>query len=87
MSTTVLGVVAGGWAVLMAVSPALQIREIHRRRSSEGLSLRYLAVLLVGFVLWFAYGIARRELPLIVPNLVAFAVMAVTLGFALRYRD
>jgi uncharacterized protein with PQ loop repeat len=47
-------------------------------RSSEGVSIGYFAVLMVGFALWVAYGIASRDLPLVVPNSVAFLVMGPT---------
>ena len=42
----------------MAISPLLQIRAIVRHQSSHGVSIAYQGVLLVGFVLWFSYGIA-----------------------------
>ena len=86
MLPTALGLAAASWAVVMAVSPILQIREIVRRRSSAGVSIGYLLVLLVGFGLWAAYGVASENLPLVVPNTVAFAVMSVTAGIAVRYR-
>ena len=84
--TTALGVLAATWAMLMALSPLLQVREIHRRRSSEGISIGYFSVLLVGFALWVAYGLARRDLPLVVPNTVALLVMAFTISVAVRAR-
>jgi hypothetical protein len=34
---TVLAVSVASWAMLMAVSPLLQVREIRRRRSSAGI--------------------------------------------------
>lgn len=86
MLATALGLIAATWAVAMAVSPVLQIREIRRRRSSAGLSLGYMLVLLVGFGLWVAYGAASHDLPLVVPNIVAFVVMGCMLGVARRYR-
>jgi MtN3 and saliva related transmembrane protein len=86
MVTTALGLTAASWAVLMALSPILQIREIMRRRSSEGISIGYFAVLLVGFGLWVSYGIARHDLPLVVPNCVAFLVMGCTIAVALDKR-
>ncbi|MGH2946491.1 MAG: SemiSWEET family transporter [Solirubrobacteraceae bacterium] len=52
--TTAFGVLAATWAMLMALSPLLQVREIQRRRSSEGISIGYFCVLLVGFALWVA---------------------------------
>lgn len=84
MLSTVLGVTAATWAVLMALSPLLQVREIVRRGSSQGISIGYFAVLLVGFGLWVAYGLARGDLPLIVPNTLAFLVMTGTIAVALR---
>lgn len=86
MASTALGLAAASWAVLMALSPILQIREIVRRRSSEGISVGYFAVLLVGFGLWIAYGVASHDLPLIVPNCVAFLVMACTIAIVLDKR-
>jgi uncharacterized protein with PQ loop repeat len=86
MVSTALGLAAASWAVLMAFSPILQIREIIRRRSSEGISIGYLGVLLVGFGLWISYGIASHDLPLVVPNCFAFLVMACTIAIALDKR-
>jgi len=86
MTHTALGIAAGTWGVAMAVAPVLQIREIRRRGSSLGLSLGYMAVLLVGFVLWVAYGVSSADWPLIVSNAVALAVMATTIATALKHR-
>jgi MtN3 and saliva related transmembrane protein len=86
MVSTALGLAAASWAVVMALSPLLQIREIVRRRSSEGISVGYFAVLLVGFGLWVSYGIASHDLPLVVPNSVAFLVMGCTITVALDKR-
>ena len=58
MLETVLGVAAAIWGVVMAVSPALQIRKMLQHRSSREVSVAYFCVLLVGFVLWIAYGIS-----------------------------
>lgn len=86
MLSTTLGITAATWAVAMAVAPVLQVREIVRRRSSAGVSITYFVVLLVGFALWVAYGLASGDLPLVIPNALAFAVMATTIGGAVRYR-
>ena len=85
-TTTVLASVAASWGVAMAVSPLLQVREIRTRRSSLGVSVGYQVVLLVGFVLWLAYGIASRNVALVVPNTVAAAVSALTIAVTRRYR-
>jgi MtN3 and saliva related transmembrane protein len=85
MTSTILGIVAASWAVLMGLSPLLQIREILRRGSSAGVSIRYFEILFVGFALWIAYGFASADLPLIVPNCVALLVTASTIAVARTY--
>lgn len=86
MLETVLGLAAAFWGILMAISPALQIRKMLQHRSSREVSVGYFWVLLVGFVLWIAYGISIANWYLIVPNAVAFTVCATTIAVALRFR-
>jgi MtN3 and saliva related transmembrane protein len=84
MVVTGLAVAAAAWGVLMGVSPVLQIRRMLRQRSSRDVSIGYFAVLLVGFLLWICYGIAARNLALIVPNTVALLIGASTVAVALH---
>lgn len=81
-----LAFAAAAWAIAMALGPVLQIRRIVDQQSSRGVSIAFFAVLLVGFGLWVAYGIAAANLALVVPNTVAAIVMAATIGVAIRYR-
>jgi MtN3 and saliva related transmembrane protein len=83
---TVLAFSAATWGIAMAVSPVLQIRKIVHHRSSRGVSLGYMTVLFVGFLLWLAYGIALGNWALIVPNTIATIVILVTMAVALRFR-
>jgi MtN3 and saliva related transmembrane protein len=53
---TVLAISAATWGIAMAVSPVLQIRKIVHHRSSHGVSVGYMSVLFVGFLLWLSYG-------------------------------
>ena len=85
-TTTLLAVIASIWGVAMALSPVLQIRRMIAIRSSHGISIGYLVVLLIGFVLWCAYGIALGNVAIVVPNLIAFAVGATTIVVAFRFR-
>ena len=86
MPETVLGAAAASWAILMAISPGLQIRKILRHRSSRDVSITYFWVLLIGFVLWIAYGVVIDNWFLIVPNAVALTVSAATIAVARHYR-
>jgi MtN3 and saliva related transmembrane protein len=82
-----LAVIAATAGVIMAASPVLQIRRMFVRRSSDDLSLAYLGVLLVGFVVWISYGISLGNFALIIPNTVALVVTVTTIVVALRFRS
>lgn len=84
--TDALGWIAASYGVLMAVSPALQIRRMLERRSSADVSLSYLLVLEIGFLLWIAYGVALPNVAIIVPNAVAVSVGLATILVARHYR-
>ena len=84
--TTYLAVAAATWGVAMALAPLLQIRAMRRHRSSHAVSTGYQQVLLVGFALWLAYGIALHNWALIVPNSIAGLVSVATIVVARRFR-
>ena len=83
---TALAVVASSYGILMAISPLLQVRAIMLTRNSAGVSAGYQRVLLVGFVLWLAYGIASDNWAIIIPNVVAAFVSLATIVITVRYR-
>lgn len=58
-----LALTAASWAVLMALTPLLQVRRMVQRRSSADVSLGYLdlVILIPGFALWAAYGVASHD--------------------------
>jgi MtN3 and saliva related transmembrane protein len=85
-TTTLLAVIASSWGILMALAPTLQIRHMIALRSSSGISIPYLGVLVVGFALWLAYAIAIHNVALMIPNVIAFVVGATTIVVARHYR-
>ena len=84
--TTTLGVAAAVFGVAMGLSPLLQVRHMVTRRSSADVSLPFLLVLLAGFVLWLAYGVALRNTALIVSNAVALTSYGITTATVMRLR-
>ena len=87
MATTVLASAASSWAVLMGIAPALQIRRMLRAQSSREVSVAYFTVLLVGYLLWIAYGVAAGILALVIPNTVALLTGTTVVVVALRLRS
>jgi uncharacterized protein with PQ loop repeat len=86
MTRTYLAVAASLYGVLMGFAPVLQIRRMLRERSSRQVSLGYFVVLLSGFAVWFAYGVAARLPALMISNSVAFVVSAALVVVAVRLR-
>jgi uncharacterized protein with PQ loop repeat len=82
-----LAIIAATTGIVMATAPVLQIRRMFVRRSSDDLSIAYLGVLLVGFVVWISYGISLGNFALIIPNSVALIVTITTIVVALRFRS
>lgn len=81
-----LALAAGTAGVLMALAPTLQIRAILRRRSSNDVSIGYLAVLCLGFVTWLTYGISISNTALVVTNVSSLTICLLTIAVALRFR-
>jgi uncharacterized protein with PQ loop repeat len=87
MAPTILAAAASSWAVLMGIAPALQIRRMLRAQSSRDVSVAYFMVLLIGFLLWIAYGVAAGILALVIPNTVALLTGTTVVIVALRLRN
>jgi MtN3 and saliva related transmembrane protein len=83
---TAFAFLASSYGIVMAISPLLQIRAILRSRDSSSVSAGYQRVLLLGFLLWLAYGVASDNWAIIVPNIVAAIVSLATIVVTLRYR-
>lgn len=77
---------ASTWAIAMALSPLLQARKMLVQHSSEGVSVGYFLVLIVGFMLWSAYGLTISNFVIVIPNAVATVVGVATVVIALRLR-
>ena len=84
MSNT-LAVAATSWGVLMALAPLLQVRVILRERDASGTSKTWIVILLIGFVLWFAYGVSTDSMPLIISNTMSGTVALILLGTAVKF--
>ena len=87
MTVTTLGLAAAAFGIAMGLSPLLQVRHMVARGSSADVSLPFLLVLLAGFVLWLAYGVALGNAALIVSNAVAITSYAITTAAVLRLRQ
>ena len=70
----------------MALAPSLQIRRMRRTRSSNDVSLLYLGLLDLGFILWIAYGWSITNWVIVGTNSASLTFMTITILVALAYR-
>ncbi|AZQ76450.1 hypothetical protein EJ997_02930 [Flaviflexus ciconiae] len=84
--STFLTVATTVWGLVMALAPVLQIRLILQTRDSSQVSLSWMFILLIGYILWFAYGIAFDTTPLIIANSVSAIVGLTLIVLVFKYR-
>jgi len=72
-------------AVLTSTSFIPQAVMTIRTRDTRGISRGMYILFTVGVALWLAYGIYLESIPMILANVVTFALAATVLGLKLRY--
>ena len=82
MSIGFIGFIAGAVVTLSYIP---QIVRVFRMKSSHEISLPFTVLLLAGISLWLAYGIAKRDGPLILWNAVGAVQAALLLYAKLKY--
>jgi MtN3 and saliva related transmembrane protein len=78
----VIGYSAG---VLTTVAFVPQLWKVWRSRSARDVSLATFLVFTAGLLLWLAYGIGIRSVPVILANTVTLVLALSIVGLKLRY--
>ena len=86
-SLTIVTVVGSLAAVCSTASFAPQVWKIIKTRDTSAISRRMYVLTVIGFSLWLAYGILRREWPLIVPNAICLLMSAFILAMKIMPRE
>jgi uncharacterized protein with PQ loop repeat len=84
--TSQLALVAAVYGVIGAFSPTLQIVKMRRAGSSESLSRGYIGISVGGYLIWFMYGLAMHNVPLIVCDSIGIMMQTLVLFWAHRLR-
>ena len=82
-----VSIVGFGAGTLCTLAYLPQALHSFRTKSVRDLSLSMLLSLNVGLLLWVAYGVLIRSLPLILPNAITFFLAFPLLIMKLRYRN
>jgi MtN3 and saliva related transmembrane protein len=81
--TTIIGLMA---AVLTTVAFVPQALKTIRTKHTQDLSLVMYSIMTLGILLWLIYGIAMRDLPIILANAVSIVLSGTILVMKLRYK-
>ncbi len=84
MTDTLLTVIGAAAAVSTSLSYFPQVRKAWPRGSTSDLSLKMLAALTVGLVLWFVYGLMRVDYVIVAANSIGAGLSGCVLAFKLR---
>jgi MtN3 and saliva related transmembrane protein len=82
--TQYIGIGAG---ICTAVSMLPQLFKIIREKKAEDISYYMIAVLLIGLAGWVAYGVLKKDIPIIITNAFSFALNTVVLIFSIKYKQ
>ena len=85
MTATLITIIGFAAAALTTIAFLPQAVKIWRSRSSRDVLLGMAVIMLIGVVLWLAYGLLRGDLPIIAANVVTLFVAGNILVGKLRF--
>ena len=85
MTATLITIIGFAAAALTTIAFLPQAVKIWRSRSSRDVLLGMAVIMLIGVVLWLAYGLLRGDLPIIAANVVTLFVAGSILVGKLRF--
>lgn len=80
---SILGLLAGS---LTTIAFLPQVLKTWKSRSAKDLSLGMFSIFTAGVVLWLAYGILIRDVPVIAANVVTLVLASILLSWKLRWK-
>ena len=83
-STELLGLIAGLFTTIAFVP---QVVKIWKSKHAHDISLAMFAIFTTGVALWIVYGFIIGSLPVILSNIVTFALALAILVLKLYFRD
>lgn len=83
MKWSIIGYIA---AFLTSFSMVPQIIRLVKLKESKDVSLTMTMALCLGVLLWFVYGIAIDDIPVIAANGVSFCILGATVILVIKYR-
>jgi MtN3 and saliva related transmembrane protein len=87
MSELITNAVGTGAAICSMTSFTPQLVKIWKERDASSVSLKMFSLTVTGFVLWTAYGLLLKSLPITISNIVCLALSAAILFSKWKFRN
>jgi MtN3 and saliva related transmembrane protein len=84
METTYIGFAAG---LITSLAGLPQLVRTYRTKHARDISIWQPLLLVVGMLLWVAYGFVLRDVPLIAANLFSFICYSLLIIMKIRFRE
>jgi len=83
-TTELIGIIA---SVCTGISLLPQLIKVLKEKKADQLSWGMMAVLLVGFSLWIVYGIHKKDLIIVISNVVSLILNILIIFFSWKYQN
>jgi MtN3 and saliva related transmembrane protein len=80
---SIIGFIAG---TLTTIAFLPQSIKSIKTKETKDLSLLMLIILIIGLVLWIIYGIIKKDLPIIITNVVTIILISIILFIKLKHK-
>ena len=77
------GLIASAFTTLAAIP---QLIKIFRDKKAENISLLWVIILILGLCGWIYYGVLKKDVIILISNIIAVAINITIAFFAVRYK-
>lgn len=81
---TIVGFIAG---ILTAISMLPQLIKTVKEKKAENISMVMLLILMGGVSLWIVYGFLIKDWPIMITNIISFALNVCMFFLRIKYKD
>jgi MtN3 and saliva related transmembrane protein len=86
MYIEIISIVATILGVMMSISQFVQAHKIWKRKSSKDISITFFSIFAIGNFVWLLYGLALKQLPVILSFAIGFIGCCTVLFLTIKYR-
>ncbi|MGV8169551.1 MAG: SemiSWEET family sugar transporter [Candidatus Nanoarchaeia archaeon] len=86
MYIEIISIIATILGAIMSISWFIQAHKIWKNKSSKDVSIIFLSIFSLGNLVWLIYGLALKQLPVIISFAIGLVGCVAVLVLALKYR-